>query len=93
MDKSRFGPVDADVIFVKSADDLSQAEVGDIAIADLSKPDALKVLVGLNGPRRIAYSSHVEADAIADAKQQGIEVFPRSRFFPRIVEILAQADQ
>lgn len=89
MDKSRFKPVAGEKVFVKRAEDLKQAGAQDTAVADISRPGAFEAVAQLEGPRRVAFVSHIDDQAIAKAKAEGVEVFPRSRFFSRIVEILA----
>jgi AmiR/NasT family two-component response regulator len=93
MDKSRFGPVTADKTFVAKPDDLAKAESGDVVVADLSRPGSLEALETVTqAARRIGFVSHEDAETTAKAKDAGVEVFPRSRFFSRIVNILGPDD-
>ena len=91
MDRSRFVGIDAEVTFVRSAVQLSEKAVdADIVVLDLSKADALDALPSLSGTRVVGFASHVDTATIEAARAAGVsEVLPRSRFFSRIVALLA----
>jgi CheY-like chemotaxis protein len=90
MDRSRFGAVEAKVVFVRTAADaVANIEEGDVVVLDLSRPDALDVAHAVRDTRMVGFLAHVETARIQAAKDAGVgEVLPRSRFFSHIVELL-----
>jgi hypothetical protein len=92
MDRSRFDSVEGEKVFIGTPAGFDKTGSEDIAVADIGRAGALDALTNTTSSRRVAYVSHVDTDAIAQAKAAGVEVFPRSRFFSRIGEILGQGE-
>jgi hypothetical protein len=79
MDRSKLG---AGVEFVRTIDELADAEPGDVVLIDLARAASLPVLA--DGVRSIAFGSHVDDERLAAARAAGIDdVLPRSVFFRR----------
>lgn len=96
MDQSRItGTPGIDVRFVGSPSDLegqSTAWPADVVVVDLARPGVLEVLQdGAITGRVIGFGSHVDTEVLDAARAAGCsEVFPRSRFFARVSEVLTR---
>ena len=91
MDRSRLGghPIE----FVGSAALLPVVAAGaELVLVDLSRPgvpDVLEVVVEA-ADRVVGFAPHVEDEVIALAIAAGVEALPRSVFFRRVDELLAE---
>ena len=89
MDRSKVAAAAPSVSFVKVVAALADTEA-DVIVLDLSRPGALEVLAALAGRRTIGFASHVDTELLAAAEAAGCtEVYPRSRFFARLPDLLA----
>ena len=86
MDRSRFG---GGVQFVSDpADDAGES--ASLLVIDLSRggvPAALPT-----GVRVVGFAPHVDDELLQRAEAAGVEALPRSVFFRRLPELLAEAD-
>ena len=92
MDRSRFAKVD-DVTFFRTLDALAGVAADfDVIVVDLGRSGVIEVVSQFASRARcVGFASHVDHDTIEAAKIAGVaEVYPRSRFFSRMVPILAQ---
>ena len=87
MDRSKIVGAVPGIEPVRRVEDLAGATV---AVVDLSRPRVVDAVAGLTaaGVRVIGFGSHVDTATLEAAKAAGAEVYARSAFFARIVEIL-----
>lgn len=87
FDRSRFA---GQVVFVDDPDDLPTDDAPELVIVDLDRCDAPAAYVG-RGARLIGFGPHVDTEAHDAALAAGYdEVLPRSVFFRRIDNLLAE---
>jgi hypothetical protein len=90
MDRSRFGQVAAETTFVNDPNELAAVSTDtDVAIADLGRPGSLEALMAAKSARKIGFVSHENSEMLQRAASEGIEAMARSRFLPRIAQIVA----
>ena len=82
MDRSRFSGCRV----LSSLDELRDA-TEDLVVVDLSRPG---VLESLPDARVIGFAPHVDDELLASANEHGVEALPRSVFFRRLSELMAQ---
>ena len=91
MDRSKLSSA-GDVTFVATPSELAAvaADVSaDVVVVDLSRPGVLEALGGLEGVRTVGFGSHVDHELLAAALAAGCdEDLPRSKFFPRLGQVL-----
>lgn len=100
MDRSKVSAAAPAATFVATPAALLDPALGgsalgdaDVLVVDLARPGVVDVLSRLcAGPARvIAFGSHVDEDTLAAARAAGCtEVLPRSQFFRRLSELLAE---
>lgn len=79
--------------FAASGATLIAADLNHRRISPAALLEALKAAPGLDGLRVVGFVSHVDAAAIAAARQAGIsEVLARSAFVDRLPELLRQSE-
>ena len=88
MDRARFGSGPSRPHFVGSVAELASVDA-DVVFVDLSRPGAIAAVTGLAG-RVIGFASHVDEATLALALQAGVDAHPRSVFFRRLPEWLAE---
>jgi hypothetical protein len=86
MDRSRLAGIE--ITFVASPAALADTPA-DLVVVDLGRPGALEALPSITA-RVIGFGSHVDAELLAAAGAAGCDnVLPRSKFFARARELLA----
>ena len=88
MDRGRFGSGASPPQFLASLAELA-ATSADVVLVDLSRPGVIDAVAGL-AARVIGFAPHVDDDTLARAAAVGVEAHPRSVFFRRLPEWLAQ---
>lgn len=93
MDRSKISSVSPDAHFVTTPEALVGLAGIDVAIVDLRQPRVLEVLAEVAAAVPvIAYGSHVDRERLAAAEAAGCrDVLPRSAFFSRLAELLAES--
>ena len=88
MDRSRFSGLD--VQFVSSPAALAESSAN-VLVIDIGRPGSVDALPALRGRRVVAFGSHVDRELLAAAREAGCdEVLPRSQFFSRLRDLLAE---
>ena len=93
MDRSKISAAVPDCRFVARPEALVGLAQTDVIVVDLSKKGVLDVLrdIVAGGARVLAYGAHVDKQLLAAAAEAGCtEVLPRSQFFNRLPELVAQ---
>lgn len=92
MDRSKVAAA-GDCIFVSHPADLAAlcgAGAAELVIVDLTRPGVVEVLPDIDA-RVIGFANHTSRDVMDAARAAGCaEVLPRSDFFARINELLAE---
>lgn len=91
MDRSKVAAAaPSPVTFVSSPSQLA-ATRATLVVVDLTRPGVVEVLAELCAQARVvAFANHTRRDLMAAATAAGCrEVMPRSDFFPRVAELLA----
>lgn len=79
------------VTFASTPADLVGMEA-DVFVVDLSRPGVLDVLPRLAGRRVVGFGSHVDTELLDAARAAGCTaVLPRSQFFARYPELVAES--
>ncbi len=63
-------------------------EEADVVLADLRQVTPDQIRSWASTSRVIAFGPHVDTGALAAAEEAGAEALPRSRFFPRLADLL-----
>jgi hypothetical protein len=95
MDRSKIQAAAGDrIAFVSQLAELDQAvdATTELVIVDLGRPGASGAISAVTGRARIiGYGSHVDRITLDAARAAGCdEVLPRSQFFARVGDLLAQ---
>jgi hypothetical protein len=92
MDRSKISAAVPTCRFVARPEALVGLAGTDVILVDLSKKGVLDVLgdIVAGGARVLAYGSHVDKALLAAATEAGCtEVLPRSQFFSRLSDLIA----
>lgn len=68
---------------------LVAADEADVVVVDLRQVTPDQIRTWASNARVIAYGPHVDTSALTAAEEAGAEALPRSRFFPRLADLLA----
>jgi hypothetical protein len=89
MDRSKVAAAAPAVTFVTSPGELATAQA-DVVVLDLSRPGVLDVLPLPRPARVVGFASHVDTATLDAARNHGVLVLPRSRFFRDVGALLTE---
>ncbi|HUS62702.1 MAG TPA: hypothetical protein VMY34_10930 [Acidimicrobiales bacterium] len=87
MDRSRISAACPEATFVGAVADLATTDA-QVLVVDVARPGALDAIRGSTA-RVVGFASHVDADLMAAARDAGVEVMARSRFFSSLPAVLS----
>ena len=88
MDRSRLSAPGVEVAFVDDPEELADTHA-DLVVVDLARPGAIEAL-GAAARTTVGFVAHIDESTMAAALAAGCdEVLPRSRFFRRFAELVA----